>query len=78
MLPNVPADDKVTSVTGVGSTTPEPYGAPIFSTTNWSVVLEAQGRSLAAQQALERLCRTYWRPIYTFIRREGTGADAAA
>ena len=27
------------------------------------------------QEALERLCRTYWRPIYTFIRREGTGPD---
>jgi RNA polymerase sigma factor (sigma-70 family) len=40
-------------------------------------VLEAQGESPAAQQALERLCRTYWRPIYTFIRREGTGPDEA-
>jgi RNA polymerase sigma-70 factor (ECF subfamily) len=73
----VPADDKVTAANGVGPTTPEPHGAPIFSTTNWSVVLEAQGGSPAAQQALERLCRTYWRPIYTFIRREGTGADEA-
>ena len=77
MPPNVPADDEVTSLAGVGSTTPEPHGAPIFATTNWSVVLEAQGGSPAAQQALERLCLTYWRPIYTFIRREGTGPDQA-
>jgi RNA polymerase sigma factor (sigma-70 family) len=48
-----------------------------FSTTNWSVVLEAQGRSQAAQEALEKLCRTYWRPVYSFIRREGTGPEEA-
>jgi DNA-directed RNA polymerase specialized sigma24 family protein len=77
MPPDLPAENKVTSLTGVESITPEPHGAPIFSTTNWSVVLEAQGESPAAQQALERLCRTYWRPIYTFIRREGTGPDEA-
>ena len=74
----MPPDDKVTSLSGVGSATPGPSDAPIFSTTNWSVVLEAQGGSPAAQQALERLCRTYWPPIYTFIRHEGTGADEAA
>ena len=73
----MPPDDQVTSLSGVGSTEPEPDGAPIFSTTNWSVVLQAQGGSPAAHQALERLCRTYWRPIYTFIRREGTGPDEA-
>jgi len=41
------------------------------------VVLEAQGQSAAAQQALEKLCRTYWRPVYSFIRREGTGHEEA-
>jgi RNA polymerase sigma factor (sigma-70 family) len=52
-------------------------GAVAFATTHWSVVLEAQGESPAAQQALEKLCRTYWRPIYSFIRRQGIGpADA--
>src|SRR5215472_18837281 len=40
-------------------------------TTHWSVVLEAQGESPAAQEALEKLCRTYWRPIFAFLRREG-------
>ena len=42
-----------------------------FTTTHWSVVLEAQGQSSAAQEALEKLCRTYWRPVYGFIRRQG-------
>jgi RNA polymerase sigma-70 factor (ECF subfamily) len=35
------------------------------------VVLSAQSESPAAQEALEKLCRIYWRPIYSFIRRQG-------
>lgn len=34
-------------------------------------MLEAQGESPVAQDALEKLCRTYWRPIYSFVRRQG-------
>ena len=69
------ADDQVTSLTGVGG---RAHNGPIaFTTTNWSVVLEAQGQSPAAQEALEKLCRTYWRPVYSFIRREGTGPEEA-
>lgn len=43
-----------------------------FNTTHWSVVLQA-GRSQSPQSAaaLERLCRTYWYPLYAFIRRKG-------
>ena len=37
---------------------PRPDG--VFATTHWSVVLEAQGDSPAAQEALEKLCRAYW------------------
>ncbi len=73
----MPADGPVTSLTGVGSESTGPDGHAIFSTTNWSVVLEAQGQSPAAQEALEKLCRTYWRPVYSFIRREGTGPQEA-
>lgn len=40
-------------------------------------MLEAQGESATAQQALEKLCRTYWRPIYSFVRRQGGGAEDA-
>ena len=71
------AEDEITSLTGVGLEGIGPTGRAIFSTTNWSVVLEAQGQSPAAQEALEKLCRTYWRPVYSFIRREGTGPDEA-
>src|SRR6058998_3844714 len=52
-------------------------GAAVFATTHWSVVLEAQGESPAAQDALEKLCRTYWRPVYSFIRRQGAGPEEA-
>jgi len=46
-------------------------GAMAFTTTHWSVVLEAQNESPAAQKALDMLCRTYWRPLYGFVRRQG-------
>ena len=41
------------------------------------MVLEAQGESPAAQEALEKICRTYWRPIYSFLRRQGIGPEEA-
>jgi RNA polymerase sigma factor (sigma-70 family) len=40
-------------------------------------VLAAQGRTPAAEEALEKLCRTYWRPIYGFVRRQGVGPEEA-
>ena len=48
-----------------------------FTTTHWSVVLEAQGETPAAQRALEMLCQTYWRPLYGFVRRQGLGREEA-
>ena len=52
-------------------------GAAAFATTHWSLVLEAQGESPAAEEALEKICRTYWRPIYSFVRRQGVGPEEA-
>jgi RNA polymerase sigma factor (sigma-70 family) len=52
-------------------------GAMAFTTTHWSVVLDAQSESPAAQKALEILCRTYWRPLYGFARRQGVGREEA-
>ena len=69
-----PAED-VTSVTASGGDANHTPG--LFTTTHWSVVLEAQGESPAAQKALEQLCRTYWRPIYSFVRRQGSQAEDA-
>jgi len=73
----VSAEDEITSLTEVGSESSRLHGDAIFSTTNWSVVLEAQGQSPAAQEALEKLCRTYWRPVYSFVRREGVRTEEA-
>lgn len=52
-------------------------GAAQFSSTHWSVVVEAQGESPAAQEALEKLCGVYWRPIYAFVQRHGVGPEEA-
>src|SRR5881398_1846107 len=41
------------------------------------MVLEAQGPTPAAQAALENLCRTYWRPLYGFVRHEGYTREEA-
>jgi RNA polymerase sigma factor (sigma-70 family) len=53
------------------------HGGVAFTTTHWSVVLEAQGESPAAQEALEKLCRTYWRPIFAYLRRQGRSPEEA-
>ena len=56
----------------------QPSGHAIFATTHWSVVLTA-GSSDApqAQDALEKLCQTYWYPLYAYVRRRGNSpADA--
>lgn len=70
-----PAPHEVTSTTATGVSGPQ--GGAIFTTTHWSVVLEAQGESPAAHEALEKLCRTYWRPIFAFLRRQGIGPTEA-
>jgi len=41
-----------------------------FRTTHWSVVLAAGGSPAPeAAVALERLCATYWYPLYSYLRR---------
>jgi len=73
----VPAQDEVTSLTAIGSEAREREGVPAFTTTHWSVVLEARGQSAAAEAALEKLCRTYWWPLYGFVRRQGYKPEEA-
>jgi RNA polymerase sigma factor (sigma-70 family) len=70
-----PASDEVTSTAATDAS--GQHGGVAFTTTHWSVVLEAQGESPAAQEALEKLCRTYWRPIFAFLRRQGLRPDEA-
>lgn len=43
-----------------------------FATTHWSVVLDAS-RPAGSQyaDAMSNLCRTYWYPLYAYLRRQG-------
>lgn len=63
--------------------TPPPSEPPLppsggFRTTHWSAVLLAGRDSMPdAQAALEDLCRTYWYPLYAFVRRKGKNHEDA-
>ena len=49
-----------------------------FQTTLWSVVLAAgAAERTGAREALEKLCRCYWPPLYAYIRRRGYGPEDA-
>jgi RNA polymerase sigma factor (sigma-70 family) len=61
-----------TSATARGTTGNVPRRRPVFVTTHWSVVLAAgRSQTTQAQEALAELCRTYWYPLYVYIRRRG-------
>lgn len=49
-----------------------------FPPTLWSVVLAAgETSSPRSQEALATLCRTYWYPLYAFLRRQGNSPTDA-
>ncbi len=52
--------------------------SPVFATTRWSLVAAVrQGPAAEADAALEALCRAYWYPIHSYVRRTGVSpADA--
>jgi RNA polymerase sigma factor (sigma-70 family) len=68
---SVLAKDNGASLSTIGPTADGQNGAVTFATTHWSMVLTARGESPEADRALENLCRTYWWPIYGFVRRQG-------
>jgi DNA-directed RNA polymerase specialized sigma24 family protein len=50
----------------------------VFATTHWTAVLAAGRRSTPqANVALEELCRTYWFPLYAYVRRRGHAREDA-
>jgi hypothetical protein len=52
-------------------------GALVFNTTHWSVVLSAgRDNSAPAAEALAKLCRTYWWPLYAFGQRQRVCRDS--
>jgi DNA-directed RNA polymerase specialized sigma24 family protein len=58
----------------------ENRGDESFTTTRWTVVIEAGDSATAsahALNALSELCRIYWRPLYAFLRKQGYGSEDA-
>jgi RNA polymerase sigma factor (sigma-70 family) len=51
-----------------------------FATTRWSLILSAShsdSEEQKARDALEELCRIYWRPVFTFVCRRGYSMEDA-
>lgn len=49
-----------------------------FSATSWTnLQMARQGNPAQAEAALEKLCRSYWYPLYAHVRRRGFDADQA-
>jgi RNA polymerase sigma-70 factor (ECF subfamily) len=49
-----------------------------FVTTRWSLIFSAaNGEEQKARGALAELCRTYWRPIFSFVRARGYSIEDA-
>jgi RNA polymerase sigma-70 factor (ECF subfamily) len=54
------------------------FGLARFATTHWSVVLAAaEDSSAQADAALDHLCRTYWYPLYVYVRGSGFSPEDA-
>lgn len=52
-------------------------GGASFATTRWSVVSACCDEDSSAEAAVAQLCRDYWPPLYSFVRRRGSSpADA--
>ena len=57
---------------GKTDTNSTPADTSRFATTHWSLVLAAGSpESTRYHEALEALCRTYWFPLYAYLRRRG-------
>jgi RNA polymerase sigma-70 factor (ECF subfamily) len=51
---------------------------PRFKTTQWTVLrLAADSRHPEQERAVETICRSYWLPVYSFVRRRGHGEAEA-
>lgn len=54
------------------------HASSAFHPTRWSLVAQLRsGDAPRARMALERLCATYWYPLYAYVRRSGHGAEEA-
>ena len=70
--------DEMTCGSTLVNVVPQSAQSGWFETTHWSVILAAeQDDSAQRTEALEKLCQTYWAPVYAFIRRNGHGVEDA-
>lgn len=54
------------------------HASPAFNPTRWSLVAQLRsGDAPRVRLALERLCGTYWYPLYAYVRRSGNAPDEA-
>jgi RNA polymerase sigma factor (sigma-70 family) len=61
-----------------GSSNTTVQGDGGFIATHWTTVLAAgMDGSPQADQALEKLCRVYWYPLYAYVRRRGYSSSCA-
>jgi hypothetical protein len=74
---NKPVAQKTRNLTAIVAARAGQKASVPFTVTHWSVVLDAQSELRAAREALEKLCRVYWRPIYSFVQRHGIGPKQA-
>jgi len=60
--------NQTSQATSPGSEAPR----DLFVTTRWTVIVAAGGGATPeAEAALQELCRTYWYPLYAYVRRQG-------
>lgn len=59
---------------------PPAPGPREFATTHWSLVVAAktdEASQTQARKALEELCKSYWYPLYAFVRNRGYSSNDA-
>ena len=72
---SAPSHTATPGTTSTGSDAPR---QPVFVTTHWSLVLSARDKnSPQSADALEKLCRAYWYPLYAYVRRTGQSKENA-
>jgi RNA polymerase sigma-70 factor (ECF subfamily) len=70
LMPDIPEKPSDAADDEFATSLPKRGGA--FPVTQWSMVLRAGiNADTQAHAALESLCRNYWYPLYTFVRRQG-------
>ncbi len=76
-VPSTPRDGRANPSTETRELFPWLDGSARFATTRWGMVFDAAAPGPDRLAALDRFCRTYWYPVYAFIRRRSASAEDA-